>query len=287
MKLITLSGGLGNQMFQYAFYLALRNGDSHVYLYKNKIFSYGEHNGYELQRLFNVDTKDKGRWLTDMLLHPAFNILVRHLLFPVKIRERCLYDFAAYGHKVFRSPFYGIRLVGYWQSERYFENVKAEVRRIFTFPLQKMNEKTAALLPILSSQASVSIHIRRKDYLSASSIGMYGNVCDADYYRRAILYVRQKEPQARFYVFSDDLDWVHENVPSADNAVIVNWNRGEDSWQDMALMSKCRYNIIANSSFSWWGAWLNDSDGKMVVAPKTWIRNGTAPDVTPDSWIRL
>lgn len=90
-----------------------------------------------------------------------------------------------------------------------------------------------------------------------------------------------------FYVFSDDLEWIKENLPLSDDSVLVDWNRGTDSWQDLYLMSQCKAHVLANSSFSWWGAWLDANPNKVVVTPAVWVNHIDAPDVVPDSWVRL
>ena len=123
-------------------------------------------------------------------------------------------------------------------------------------------------------------------YYLPCNVATYGGLCTVEYYENAIRYVRERYPQAVFYVFSDDLDWVRENIPSAGKMVFVDWNRGKDSWQDMFLMSKCHHNILANSSFSWWGAWLNTHPEKLVIAPERWA-NCPAPDALPDGWVRI
>lgn len=289
MKLVTLSGGIGNQMFQYAFYLALKTTDPHVYLYKNKIIRYNEHTGYELQRLFGVENQLNGLWLTRLLQIKGLGSVVKHLLFPRKIRERKIYDFNAYGEWLDRKPGYGLHLVGYWQSERYFARVADIVRKTFIFDDRMTNAQTRRLLETRSERPTVSVHIRRGDYLKGNNATLYGNICTPDYYARAIAYMTERLDDPVFYVFSDDLDYVrtHISIPQPPHTVFVDWNRGQDSWQDLLLMSRCQHNILANSSFSWWGGWLNANPDKIVITPKNWINGMSAPDVTPSIWIRL
>lgn len=287
MKLVTLSGGLGNQMFQYAFYLSLKKHDEKVYLYKNKILSNADHNGYELERLFRVEKVYLGKWITNLLLKKCVGNIMKHMLFPVKVRERKIHDFSTYGGWLNRTPCYGVHLVGYWQSERYFERVSDVVRKSFSFDKQMLNDCTNSCIERMCRENAVSLHVRRGDYLLAENVGALGNICDKRYYQEAMDYLYKKVDNPVFYVFSDDIKWTVENIPLPANAVFVDWNRGQDSWQDMFLMSLCKHNIIANSSFSWWGAWLNGNENKLVIAPALWIRNTPAPDVIPSSWVRI
>lgn len=287
MKLVTLSGGLGNQMFQYAFYLSLKMHDEKVYLYKNKILSNADHNGYELERLFRVEEVYRGKWITNLLVKKGIGNIMKHILFPVKVRERRIHDFSIYGDWINRTPCYGVHLVGYWQSERYFEGVLDAVRNSFTFDKQMFNERTKSCFEKMCSENAVSLHVRRGDYLLAENVRTLGNICDKRYYQRAVGIINKKVNNPVFYVFSDDIKWTIENVPLPENTIFVDWNRGQDSWQDMFLMSSCKHNIIANSSFSWWGAWLNSNENKLVIAPALWIRNTPAPDVAPRSWVRI
>ena len=287
MKLITLSGGLGNQLFQFALYLQLKADGEKVFLYKNKIIRYNEHSGYELERLFGVERGLKGLWLTRLLLVPLLGTLLKKLLFPVKLRERVYYDYSVYADSLRRKCFPGMHLVGYWQSERYFERAKADVRRAFRFNLDKVSPDNRRLADEMGRCPSVSLHVRRGDYLSAGFASMYGNLCPVDYYRRAMDYIRERVEAPVYYIFSDEPEWVRENLPLPSGAVLVDWNTGTDSWQDLYLMSCCRHHILANSSFSWWGAWLSATPDACVVAPATWVRGMEAPDVVPSTWIRL
>ena len=283
MDLVTLSGGLGNQMFQFAFYLALKKRNKKVFLYKNKLAA-GEHNGYELQNLFHIeDNCVNGLWLTHLLAVPLLGKILKHILFPCKIRERILYDYEAYAPFFMKS---NVHWVGYWQSERYFQIVLDEVRQIFAFDESLLNKPSKNVLQQIRNQVAVSVHIRRGDYFLPCNINTYGGICTIEYYEEAFRYIKAKHPEAVFYVFSDDLEWVRENIPSSAFLTFIDWNRDKDSWQDMFLMSQCHHNILANSSFSWWGAWLNNHEDKIVIVPQQWAKC-SAPDAVPEKWIKL
>ena len=115
---------------------------------------------------------------------------------------------------------------------------------------------------------------------------LYSNICTIDYYKKAIDFLQNKEKDLYFYIFSDDMDWVKNNI-SISNALYIDWNKSENSWQDMYLMSQCKHNIIANSTFSWWGAWLNQNPNKLIIAPKKFLNTIETPDLIPSDWIKL
>jgi hypothetical protein len=138
----------------------------------------------------------------------------------------------------------------------------------------------------INTTTSVSIHIRRGDYLSSKFVDGFSNICTIDYYNRSIDKIKSNLDLPVFFVFSDDQEWVKQNI-IIKNAFYLNHNIGKNSWQDMYLMSKCKHNIIANSSFSWWGAWLNSNNQKIVIAPKKWWNDFKQDDVVPETWVRL
>ena len=138
---------------------------------------------------------------------------------------------------------------------------------------------------IKSKQSPISIHVRRDDYLSSKYVSGFGGICTIEYYNKAVERIKEEVIDPVFYIFSDDINWCRENL-KLEQGVFIDWNTGKESWQDMFLMSQCKHNIIANSSFSWWGAWLNSNSEKIVIAPRIWW-NGLKDDVVPDSWIRI
>ena len=133
---------------------------------------------------------------------------------------------------------------------------------------------------------AVSVHIRRGDYLSEHFKDGFGSCCPIDYYLRSIRFIKKKTVNPLFVFFSDDMEWVKENIIE-ENAIYVDHNHEFDAWQDMYLMSQCKHNITANSSFSWWGAWLNVNPQKIVISPARWWATSENDDVVPDSWIRM
>jgi hypothetical protein len=139
---------------------------------------------------------------------------------------------------------------------------------------------------ILSTN-SVSIHIRCGDYLSPKYISIYGGICTIEYYKRAISYILQTVDNPVFFIFSDDIEWTKDNI-TINNAIFVSNNKGINSFLDMYLMSICKHNIIANSSFSWWGAYLNKNKNKKVIMPNRWFNSKLPdPNVFDSKWIKL
>lgn len=156
-------------------------------------------------------------------------------------------------------------LVGYWACEKYYGDIMPEIRDSIRFP-RSGDERNHKLAEAMEREESVSIHIRRGDYLDAANIKMFGNICTEAYYDSAIAYMKKKLPQAVFYIFSDDSAYVRERY-QGEEYHIADWNRGDDSFYDMMLMSRCKHNICANSTFSFWGARLNPHPDKVMIRP--------------------
>lgn len=194
-----------------------------------------------------------------------------------------------YDHNILRvaAPVY---LEGYWQSDRYFSDVADLLRREFVLkgPVEGANRRIAALIREADVH-SVSSHIRRGDYVSNPQTAHYHGVCPLDYYRAAADYMAERVSNPQFFVFSDDLAWVSENFKMRHAMTLVDVNGPDRGVWDMALMMSCRHHVIANSSFSWWGAWLNPHADKIVVAPRRWFSGAShdTRDLIPVSWVRL
>jgi len=296
MKIVSLSGGLGNQMFMYAFCLGLRAKDKKTLLFVpvlNNSKAYG-HQGYELEKLFHIYRFDGLFSKISNLIIQIYSQIIR--VFPnkwnsllykflnihlVKVPENFIYYQNVFSFKNKHEFFRGT-----WQSESYFKDAKDEVRKQFEFNQNLLSWNSIQTTKTMLQSNSVSIHIRRGDYLSDNFKDGFGGVCTDEYYTKAIQFIKEKIEIPVFYVFTDDKDWVSNNF-ELEGALYINSNTGIDSWQDMYLMSQCKHNIIANSSFSWWGAWLNSNEKKIVIAPKLWWKLFEKDDVVPDSWIRL
>lgn len=281
-----LFGGLGNQLFQYATAraLSLRLGTS-LGLDLRYLPPPPHHLSYALHHFaVQAQTEPPG-------LPPHRTQTLRHLAWraglgsPRFLRERGLGVNAA----VMQSGD-GVYLHGYFQSEQYFADHLPRIRdelRITTPP----DARNAEWLDrIRQDPRAVSVHLRRGDYVAVAKAGETHGTCDAAYYARAIAHLREATGSApRAYVFSDDPDWVRANLQLDAEMEVVGHNGPTAHYEDLRLMSACRHHIIANSTFSWWGAWLDDRPGKTVIAPQRWFATDRLvnPDILPADWVRL
>jgi hypothetical protein len=293
MIVIKLQGGLGNQMFQYAFGISVSQ-KLKSRLYFDLSFYTLTDNGLT-QRNFELGLFAGSVNIAGDSLKNSFfgKSLYSRIVHKLGISKKTVYreQTLKFSSDVFnvKPPVY---FEGFWQSEQYFNDNEDLIRKslVFKNPLNPDSQKIAEL--IAKQGNPVSVHIRRGDYVSSKSTNELHGVCSAKYYMDAITEIKDKTPDPYFYFFSDDPDWVKETLlPVIENAVLVQHNKDSESWQDMALMSKCKHHIIANSSFSWWGAWLNANKEKIVIAPVNWFSTKTdnldPQDLIPGNWIQL
>lgn len=278
MRLIKMTGGLGNQMFIYAFYLKMRKHYPNTRIDLSDMVHYKVHHGYEMHRVFNLPH-------TEFCINQTLKKVMEFLFFKTILeRKQNLTTLAAF-EKPYFWPF--IYFKGFYQSERFFATIHDEIRKAFTFDLSHANKKSIDMMKqIDATPNSVSLHIRRGDYLQSKHWTAIGSVCQLPYYQNAIAEMNRQIGHPSYYVFSDDMDWVKTNIP-LENATYIDWNTGQDSWQDMMLMSHCQNHIICNSTFSWWGAWLNPRINKIVMAPQRWFNHSEAPYIYPEGWIKI
>lgn len=285
MKIIIAKGGLGNIMFQYAFACALKkrfNEESILFVSDTNI----HHTGYQLDKIFNIDRFQYLRFYQKYyikFLEYLRNKRLPHLaiLFP---RRRNVQDGFGYNGMLDKDSKNGY-YIGDWQSEKYFFTIKNEIFNIFKFDESILSEQSILYMQQINSYNSVSIHIRRGDYLTPYYKSAVGESCTLEYYEKAISIINEKVEDPTFFVFSDDIEFAKQNL-KANKIVFVDHNKADDSWQDMYLMSKCKHNIIANSTFSWWAAYLNKNREKIIIAPELWWKGFDTSDVIPDSWIK-
>jgi hypothetical protein len=185
----------------------------------------------------------------------------------------------------------GVYLKGFWQSEKYFSDIAETIRREFTVKASLSEEAREMSEPIASEQ-SVSLHIRRGDYVTSRSMKRHHGVCDLDYYFRCVDYLKQLVKNAHFFIFSNDQQWARDNLKQLHPATFIDYNQYDKDYEDLWLMSQCKHNIITNSTFSWWGAWLNPGKDKIVLAPKQWFSKKDQlttkmDDLFPPGWITL
>lgn len=286
MKIVKFLGGLGNQMFQYAFYKALSKRHKTVKADLSGYKTYPLHNGFELENVFNLSLK-KTSAFTLKLYDPAVRTWhirkLRKILNLMKAYEIEKDPFLFDENKLKAS---GPKLYfGYWQNQRYFIDIEDEIKSKFQFK-NNLSEKNEAYLHSIHQSNSISVHIRRGDYIGHESLG---GLCSLNYYQTAIGIMEAKIENPLFFIFSDDMEWCKNNLPLPASTTFVAGNKGLNSYVDMQLMSNSKHNIIANSSFSWWAAWLNQNPDKIVIAPDKWINddNYNDSDMIPKTWLKI
>lgn len=294
MNIIRMSGGLGNQMFQYALFLKLRSMGKEV-----KFDDINEYRGEKARpivlAIFGIDypraTWDEITAFTDQ--STKFRKRVRRYLLGKKTiwyEEQGCYDPQV-------LSFDSMYLKGAFRSEKYFEDIKAEVRSTYQFPEleemhlpEKLHLTTKGCLDRIEGCESVALHMYRGD--SRNEEDLYDGICTEQYYEGAVRYMQDRYPNAVFFIFSNEPKWVKgwvialmksqieegmskEEIRNLENRfVLVEANSQHTGYLDMFLMSKCKHNIISNSSFSWWAAWINNNPGKLICAPSRWKNEG-------------
>lgn len=284
MRIVKLMGGLGNQMFQYAFGVALEHFHNDEVLFDASFFDMRNgdgiipHREYQLN-LYNTDVKiaTKGEIFRGMYKRSPDN--------PLKLLENKIIEnnCGDYNAEIIRLPAGGY-YEGYFQNEKYFSDYREYIIKALTLKAC-LDEKNQILLSHIKESNSVSLHVRRGDYLKLQDIY---EICDLGYYRRAVSYISSLVENPVFYVFSDDIYWVKENLKLDFPTIYVDINSAKDYF-DLELMKKCSHNIIANSSFSWWGAWLNENPDKIVIAPQKWLKNREMlqNSIIPKTWVKI
>jgi len=314
MILIKAVGGLGNQMFQYAF--ARRIEHETNFEVKIDISEFEDYRRpFELENLnikkalivncnYNKTAKS-GKINIFYLISEFFykkiiynNKIIRGPLRKIKDLFKGDPDNIIYVNNIFTHLDLYLNpkklvicnnstLKGYWQSEKYFKCIEKIIRKEFSFiyPLDKRNIKISEEIKDVNS---ISIHVRRGDYINLPEAAkMHGGICDLNYYKKAINIIKRLVESPIFYIFSDDINWCINNLEVEKNAKYINWNKRQENYRDMQLMMLCKHNIIANSTFSWWGAWLNNNEKKIVIAPKKWFNKLKADDIIPDKWLKI
>ncbi len=283
MIVASLKGGLGNQMFQYAAGRRLAERHDTELVLDASWFASGSR-GAETPRRYELDCFSHGAPVETQPRPQAGWIRGRRD--PARLRVVKERSFA-FDPSVLRSPD-NVRLDGYWQCEGYFADVATRVARDFT-PATAPDDATAAVLSEIEQCHAVGVHVRRGDYVTGPSASAYHGVLTLDYYAEAMRAVRRRVPDAVFFVVSDDPAWCREHLTSVATVRIVAHNPPDRGAEDMRLLRSCRHSVIANSSFSWWAAWLNPNPDKIVIAPKRWLAapGVDATDIHCGGWTLL
>jgi hypothetical protein len=292
MILVRVTGGLGNQMFQYAFGRVLqlkyktalkvnpiwfndkerkKHETLQLHLFPNtdvtnasekEVFFYKRKTLWGSKLLLNL----KWRWSRySMFIEPAFN----------------------FQPNVITTSTKNCSLEGYWQSEKYFKHIRQTLLNDFEFP--PLNDKNREIEQIIRNNNSISIHLRRGDFIADPLNNKNHGFIGLKYYAEAVGQFSKEQEAPLYFIFSDDINWVREHLKLSQDTLYIDWNKNEEAINDLHLMSLCQHNIIANSSFSWWAAWLNQNPNKIVIAPKKWFneRDWNTSDLIPDAWEKL
>lgn len=257
MVTVKLLGGLGNQLFQFAYGLALKAKGYEVQFDKDALIE-RTHREYSLDG-FDVRLGDEGG---------------------PRITEQSLKFNSEY-----LRPKDSATMVGYWQTEKYFEDIAPQVRQSIETGLRsKLNRPTSEfyiLREAITRYESIGVHVRRQDYVNLQA---FHGMPTLDWYRAALRHINVNTLCFKTFVFSDDPEWCYDNFPK--DFTIV---RGTSKYEDMTLMAACKHVVIANSSFGWWGAWLQNNRNNIVIAPKQWFTDSSVDSSTicPDRWVRL
>lgn len=315
MIIVRITSGLGNQMYQYNFYKFIKElyPETEVKADVTWFYANDEHHGFELERIYNnhdseyeldiASTKEiyKVTGQIPNFCKRVFSRQCQFLLGPVNriLREKIHPNFVC--NKIDRlederaDSFYedvtnldvskDWYLFGFWIEEEYYKNRIDKLRKEFKFP-DFSDKANIDICKNMSETNSVSIHVRRGDYLSATYSDRF-LVLGRDYYEKAVEYIKGKMENPKFFIFSDDADFVKSEFTWLDDKLIITNNTGNDSYKDMQLMTKCKANIIANSTFSQWGALLNENENHITIYPKTYMRDEDSEVKTLEGWVRM
>lgn len=293
MVTIKCRGGLGNQMFQYALYRTLLEMGKEAYLDIDEFDSCDSPRKWQIEEAFGLTIRRYrypnyikiplswakllwAKWPKPCVGHYLGSVLYRIVRmlsdhfegsFKKYNDKQCL-DIASYVKKG------NYLLDGYWQSSNYFVTCEKRIREDFIF--RKLDNFFALkILQEIDNSSSISVHFRRGDYIiNKCYTKIYGGICTEKYYNEAITYISKHVTKPKYFIFTDDAEWAMNStiVKYLENSIVVS-TIGRPEWQDMFLMSRCKHNIIANSSYSWWAAWLNSNPNKITIAPSRWVND--------------
>ena len=293
--IVSLYGGLGNQLFQYAVARSLATKNNASLVLDIAWFDIADSlkdtttRKYALKS-FGIDCEiqtiglpwQKNGFLRRLLRRFSWLFKVFANDFLICNEKSALFDFDLLNQT---GPLW---LNGYWQSYKYFDSISEVIRKEIG-TIRFLSVSSQKVLNGIVNCESICVHVRRGDYVSNANANKVHGLCGVEYYKKAIKLVAENLDNPVIYIFSDDPDWVRINLKNPYKTIVVDVNGTEDVCQDLWLMSSCKHFIIANSSLSWWGAWLSLSENKVVVAPKKWFANKSydTSDLIPPDWIRI
>ena len=279
MIIAKVTGGLGNQMFQYAL-------GRHLGIKHNTIFK------MDLTHFKIIQTEWTANRPYDLtMLKIQQNVATPEEIAQVKANNVVIavdVNNFEFDEKYLLAPD-NTYFQGFWQSEKFFKDIEDVIRKDFEFNFE-LSEKCTPLKERIESCNAVCIHVRRTDYINHRETNEFHGVCGMDYFNKGIQYIRERVENPHFFVFSDDVGWCLDNFTDKNLfTVVYHDNAGDKSKYHFMLMTLCKHYIISNSSFSWWGAWLNPSKDKIVIAPGQWFRDPrpNTRDIIPENWMKM
>jgi len=290
MIIIKIIGGLGNQMFQYA--LGRRIAYTRQALLKLDISGFKTYKlrKYSLKHLNIVENIASTEEVNQFINPQGIKAFIRPSLEKFK---------PYYRHMVVRQKFFhfdpnilktrdNVYLIGHWASEKHFKDIESIIRKEFKCK-KPSDTRNKIMLKKIRQCDSISLHVRRKDFISNKATYAHHGVCSLAYYKEAVKLIGSKVKNPVFFVFSDDPKWAKENIKPKSKSFYLDYNGKSKDYEDLRLMSYCKHNIIANSTFSWWGAWLNKNNKKIVITPKQWFNKSkrSLEDLLPQDWLRI
>lgn len=278
-------GGLGNQLFQYAMARALALRSNSELILDTRHYESDRAHEYALHH-FKIQPKAT----TSNGLPPTKANIIRYQLWRIlRLSPRLIREKGLAFNRNIENISENNYLQGYWQSERYFIDAEKQIRKEFTITTPP-DEKNKSFLNEIENLPAVSVHIRRGDYASNIKVNKTHGTCSLGYYEKATRLIAEMTGiDPVFFVFSDDQDWVESQLTLPFETRLMRHNDSSRNYEDLRLMSACKHHIIANSTFSWWGAWLNPDNGKIVISPQNWFRSAglSNEDIIPTGWLTI
>ena len=288
MIIVRITGGLGNQMFQYAIAKSIAKKRNDIFkldilFYPKQTLRKCELNYFNIEE--NIASEEE---CVKLRGREDFWFKIKNKI-GLKIKRPYSYyqekEITKFDENVFKLKG-DIYLDGYWQNENYFKDIRDEILKDFTLK-QDISKEAKEYLNQIKNSKSISLHVRRGDYIQNSHTNKVHGVCDLDYYKMAITYILQKVDNPIFFIFSDDINWCKKIFDFLENKIFV--DKTKSAIEDLELMKNCTHNIIANSTFSWWGAWLNENKNKIVIGPNQWFvkKEWKNLNLVCEGWIKV
>lgn len=290
MMIIRLSGGLGNQLFQWAFGQGLGASLNAEIKYDPTDLSTDQLRNFELHQIIDsIEIASDEEIKTNRRESNQFELFRRKIntIFSPYFRRNIICEQTyLFDENLLKKANRNAYFEGYWQNEKYFNFIRGKILEQITFP-QSNNPAFQELKTKFSNENITSIHVRRGDYAKNPRLLNIHGLCSAEYYQKAISLIKSKSPETTFFVFSDDIEWCKKNLSDSVNLNFV--DSTSSMFEDFELLSLSTHNITANSSFSWWGAWLNENPDKLIVSPKDWFQNTQIDfsELVPQNWIKI